>query len=80
MVATDSNAYLAHIVYDEERGGWCLTEEGRWLVIQAMITETKERDRLDVIEGRRTADYTHFIPRSWLRGAKAIFPKKYTPS
>ena len=78
MAILDSDDYLSHIVYDEERGGWCLTDEGRWLLVQAMIARTKELDRLDVIEGRRLATYTHFIPREMVKGATVSFPEKYT--
>jgi len=80
MAILDPDDYLSHIVYDEERGGWCLTDEGRWLLVQEMIVRTKELDRLDVIEGRRPPTYTHFIPREMIKGATAIFPKKYTSS
>ncbi len=78
MAPLDPDDYLSHIIFDEERGGWCLTDEGRWLLVQEMIARTKELDRLDVIEGRRRPNYTHFIPADWIRGAEVIFPKKYT--
>lgn len=80
MPILDPDDYLSHIVYDEVRGGWCLTEEGQWLLVQEMIARTKELDRLDVIEGRKPPTYTHFIQPEMVKGATVIWPKKYTPS
>lgn len=80
MPVSDPDDYLSYIVYDEVRGGWCLTEEGLWLLVQEMIARTKELDRLDVIEGRKPPTYTHFIQPEMVRGATVIWPKKYTSS
>ena len=80
MPILDPDDYLSHIVYDELRGGWCLTEEGQWLLVQEMIARTKELDRLDVIEGRKPPTYTHFIQPELVKGATVIWPKKYTSS
>ena len=80
MPILDPDDYLSYIVYDEVRGGWCLTEEGQWLLIQEMIARTKELDRLDVIEGRKPPTYTHFIQPEMVKGATVIWPKKYTSS
>ncbi|AKC88043.1 hypothetical protein [Pseudoxanthomonas suwonensis] len=74
------DAYLAHIVYDEVRGGWCLTEEGRDLLIDAMLAASRERDCLDVIEGRLRPEDLHFFPPSLVRKAKPTFPAKYRKS
>lgn len=80
MPILDPDDYLSYIVYDEVRGGWCLTEEGQWLLVQEMIARTKGLDRLDVIEGRKPPTYTYFIQPEMVKGATVIWPKKYTPS
>jgi hypothetical protein len=49
-------------------------------VVDAAIAITRGLDTQDVLEGKRSADYLHFIPRSIARRAKPVFPTKYRKS
>lgn len=45
-----------------------------------LFARTREQDRLDVLSGKRSAEYLHFIPRALARLSKRVFPGKYRKS
>ena len=45
--------------------------------LEAAIETTRRLDILDVQSGKRTADASHFIPRSLARSARPYFSKKF---
>jgi hypothetical protein len=46
-------------------------------VIEANVEASRRLDIRDVIDGRRTADYFHFIPKSVARASKPRFGKEH---
>lgn len=80
MISSDLDVFIGHIVYDEMHGGWCLTEEGQWLLIRSMVARTRELDRLDGMAGRLRPQDLHLIPLDIVRRARPTFPKKYEKS
>lgn len=48
--------------------------------VDAAIAVTRKLDTLDVLAGKRSADYLHFIPRSMARRSKPVFPREYQKS
>jgi len=48
--------------------------------LDAAAAMTRKLDALDVLTGKRSADATHFIPRSEARASKPVFPHKYKKS
>jgi hypothetical protein len=47
-------------------------------VVQANGEATRRLDARDVQEGRRAADYTHFLPRSFVRRTRPRFHDDYS--
>ena len=45
--------------------------------LDAQMEATRRKDALDVVEGRRKADYTHFLPSSMVRESKPQFRDDY---
>lgn len=62
--------YWAKLGMVAERRG---STEQRIDAIEAGIETTRRLDILDVQRGRRSADYTFFIPRSVARASKPVF-------
>jgi hypothetical protein len=48
--------------------------------LQAAVANTRLLDALDVLQGRRSADSLHFIPRDLARQSRPVFPAKYRRS
>lgn len=48
--------------------------------VDAAIAMTRKLDTLDVLTGKRSADYLHFIPRELARRSKPVFPREYQKS
>ena len=47
--------------------------------VDAAIAMTRKLDALDVLSGRRSADYFHFIPRWMVRQSTRVYPSTYQP-
>lgn len=53
---------------------------GALSVGDAAAAMTRHLDQLDVVTGRRSADYLHFIPRDVAHSSKPVFPIRYQKS
>lgn len=47
---------------------------------QAAAAMTRELDALDVLSGKHSPDYLHFIPRAIARQSRPAFPARYRKS
>lgn len=54
--------------------------QGTLAGMDAAVAMTRQLDQLDVVSGRRAADYLHFIPRAVAQSSKPIFPARYKKS
>lgn len=48
--------------------------------LEGAVAVTRGLDALDILSGKRRADYLHFIPRALARQSTAVFPLRYRKS
>lgn len=54
--------------------------QGEVSALDAAVAVTRRLDALDVLDGKRSTDALHFIPRALARQSKPVFPAKYRKS